>query len=310
MPTAATAHCDPKVLSKYPRRLPPLPSGPDDDNTNLTDMHQKYHKCPCYGHAKGLPDYKLLAMPRTNNYYAAVGGCPCIPRAPAHPGSWRLKNAQMKSAAHRCGNGCVNRSPLAHTCCIHSGHQYGWKAGPHVVKAKHTAAAGKCDTWGNLAFRSTNRAYLPAEDDVSDLSSVSPQKLADLEELVLREHHSRMRVEADVHQLVDVKDTNTANLYKGDREVEHRRRNFADPSEEQLNELLREIREIVQRPLHQINMDLLVRVIRRQELLQKKRDYDAAQLYSVEKIAEEYMKAEEQLQHQQGSLQGALNGGR
>eukprot|EP00796_Vickermania_ingenoplastis_P009668 gene9668-6765_t len=281
------------VLSRYPRRLPPLNPGPDEDNSNLNVPHMRYHKCPCYGHtANGLPDYKLLAQPRTNNYYAAVGGCPCIPRAPAHPGSWRLKKAQMRSATHRCGNGCINRYPQSHshTCCVHTGHQYGWRPGPHTVKAKNTAATGKCDTWGNLAFRSNNPAYLPAEDNVSDVSSVSPQKLADLEGLILEEHENRVRVEADVNQLKDIKDTNTANLYKGDREVERRRHNFADPSEEQLNELLRAVKDIVQRPLNQINMDLLVRIIRRQQLLQRKRDYDAAQLYNVEKIAEEYAK--------------------
>lgn len=310
MPTAATAHCDPKVLPKYPPRLPPLQAGNDEDNTNLTTKHipGRYHKCPCYGHANGLPDYKLLAQPRTNNYYAAVGGCPCIPRAPAHPGSWRLKKAQMRSATHRCGNGCINRYPQSHshTCCVHTGHQYGWRPGHHVVKAKNTAATGKCDTFGNLAFRSKNKAYLPAEDNVSELSSVCPEKLADLEQLILEEHRSRVRVEADVNQLKDIRDTNTAHIFKDDREVERRRHHFADPSEEQLNELLREIRDIVQRPLHQINMDLLIRIIRRQELLQKKRDYDAAQLYNVEAIAEEYAKAEEQLQHQQSTLDGAL----
>lgn len=207
----------------------------------------------------------------------------------------------MQSSTHRCGHGCINRRPAA---C--KGTPYGWRAGPHTVKAKNTAAEGKCDTFGNLAFKSKSKAYLPAEDDVEALSSVSPQSLKHLEELILEEHERRMRVEADTEHLKQIKETNTGHLFTHDRVVEHRRGQYADPSEEQLNELLREIRDIVRRPLHQINMDLLIRIIRRQEILQRKREYDASKLYTIESIAEEYAKAEEQLQHQQTGLGNAL----
>lgn len=262
----------------------PNPNGPlttmkaSKTGTTLPPLKGKhggaYHVCPCYGHTKTLPDYKMLAIPRTNNYYAATGGCPCIPRAAAHPGSWRLKEAQMRSATHRCGHGCTNKRPESHTCCQHTGYQYGWRPGPHTVKGSNTAATGKCDTFGNLAFKS--KAYLSLEDDVSDLSSVSPQKLEDLEALILEEHEARSRVENDVAELRDIQQTGTEALYKNDRSVVDKRRCIAQATQEQLNELLRDIKGIVGRPLNQPNMILLRRIIDRQELLQKKRAYEAS----------------------------------
>lgn len=244
-----------------------------------SQKHKAYHKCLCYGHEKSLPDYKMLQMPRTNNYYAATGGCPCIPRAPAHPGSWRLRKAQMRSSTHRCGNGCVNKHPeITHKCCQHSGYQYGWRPGPHTVKGKNTAATGKCDTFGNLAFKSQSRAYMPVDDDVSDLSSVSPQKLEDLEALILEEHEARVRVESDVQELKEIYDSDTQESYKQDKELKDRRRFASYATEEQLSELLREIRGVVNRPLNQINMDLVRRIIARQEMLQRNRDYQASKI--------------------------------
>lgn len=294
MPTAATAHCDPKVLPKYPPRLPPMERGFDNENTNICGKHMNYHSCHCYGHTKGLPDYRLLAQPRTSNYYASAGGCPCIPRAAAHPGSWRLKQHQMRSATHRCTHGCVNRLPQSHThdCCIHDGYQYGWRPGPHRVKSKNTACRGKCDTFGNLAFKSRNKVYLPEEDNVSEVSSAGSEKLGALEDLILEEHQSRQRAEMDVNQLKDIKGSNTANLYKDDRAVENSRKKFAQPTEEILDELLRQIKGITKLPLHQINMELLNRIIERQEMIMAKRQYDAGQKYKLETIAKEYAEIE------------------
>lgn len=277
-PAAAQRNSGEAAVSLPPVKVAASPSSSANRGTSgdRGKKHKSYHKCTCYGHDKALPDYKMLQMPRTNNYYAATGGCPCIPRAPAHPGSWRLKEAQMRSSTHKCGNGCINKHPeVSHKCCQHSGTQYGWRPGPHTVKDKNTAAAGKCDTFGNLAFKSKSRAYMPVEDDVSDLSSVSPQKLEDLEALILEEHEARIRAESDVHELKDIYDNDAQDTYKQDKELQDRRRFAAQATDEQFNELLRDIRGIVDRPLNQTNMDLLRRLVARQEMLQRNRDYQA-----------------------------------
>lgn len=241
----------------------------------------RYHKCRCYGHNEALPNYKLLAIPRTNNYHAATGGCPCIPRVAAHPGSWRLKEGQMRSSTHRCGTGCIKKekgAAVSTACCHHSGDEYGWRRGPHSVLDKNTAATGKCDTFGNLAFKSKSAAYRPVlDDDFSDVSSASPQKLEDLEALILEEHQQRMRVEADVDELAAIEADGTADLYKKRYNDEARRRMLAQISDAELQELLREVKGIVNRPLNQTNMDLLRRLLHRQEHLQRQREYYAAQ---------------------------------
>ncbi|EPY40549.1 hypothetical protein AGDE_03379 [Angomonas deanei] len=231
--------------------------------------HKKYHHCNCYGHEDGLPNYKLLAMPRTNNYYAAVGGCPCIPRVPAHPGSWRVKEATLRSSTYRHGNGCINKSSTNGQCCVHSGYQYGYKPGPHTVHPKNTADSGKCDTFGNMAFKS--RACFPA-DNISDMSSVSPRKLEDLEALILEEHQARLRAEEDLTQLAEIKMNGTQDQYKNDRSAAA----AVEPSEAELEELLREVKSIVNRPLHQTNIDELRRLVKKHELQQQRREYLAS----------------------------------
>ncbi|CCW65613.1 unnamed protein product [Phytomonas sp. EM1] len=255
--------------------LPPLSSAPPQSTTT-----KRYHRCGCYRHDCGLPEYKLLAMPRTNNFYAAVGGCPCIPRTPAHPGSWRLKAAQLRSATHG-GGSCICKNPSAASnirCCFHSGAAYGWKPGPHPVHAKNTAACGKCDTFGNLAFKSKRLARLAGcEEDGSDLSSVSPQKLEDLETLVLEEHGARVLVESDIKKLREMQESGSQKTYMQALADEERRRRLAEATEGQLNELLNDIRGIVERPLNQTNMDILHRIIARQEQAQRNRDYIASQ---------------------------------
>ena len=70
----------------------------EKSNSSSSNAAHRYHKCRCYGHEDSLPNYKLLTIPRTNNYYAATGGCPCVPRVAAHPGSWRMKEAQLRSS--------------------------------------------------------------------------------------------------------------------------------------------------------------------------------------------------------------------
>ncbi|KAG5471390.1 hypothetical protein LSCM1_01474 [Leishmania martiniquensis] len=243
-----------------------------------SDMH-RYHKCRCYGHDETLPNYKLLTIPRTNNYYAATGGCPCVPRVAAHPGSWRLKEGQLRSSTYRCGTGCVKKSSAATAgCCHHSGDQYGWRRGPHTVLHKSTAATGKCDTFGNLAFKSTSSAYGAADgDDLSDVSSASPKKLEDLEALILEEHQQRMRVEEDVDELAGIQQNGTADVYKKSYNDAARRRLLSQISDVELQELLRDVKNIVDRPLNQTNMDRLRRIIQRQEHLQRQREYYAAQ---------------------------------
>lgn len=263
--------------------LPPL-KGNSTKNKKVTTGSKaglSYHHCNCYGHEDKLPNYKLLAIPRTNNYYAATGGCPCIPRAAAHPGSWRLKESQMRSATYRHGTGCLKKSQHPgpapqHCCCRHTGYQYGWKPGPHTVYAKNTAATGKCDTFGNLAFKSKSNAYHSIDDDVSDVSSATPQKLADLEALILEEHDQRMLVEMDVEELDEVQKSGTQEAFKKNFEKEALRRRLATISEQELQDLLREIKDIVERPLNQTNMDLLRRILVRQDHLQKQREYYAA----------------------------------
>ncbi|KAG5471716.1 hypothetical protein LSCM4_03268 [Leishmania orientalis] len=246
--------------------------------TAASDPH-RYHKCRCYGHDETLPNYKLLTIPRTNNYYAATGGCPCVPRVAAHPGSWRLKEGQLRSSTYRCGTGCTKKSPAATSgCCHHSGDQYGWQRGPHTVLHKNTAAAGKCDTFGNLAFKSTSGAYCAVDgDDLSDVSSASPQKLEDLEALILEEHQQRMRVEEDVDELAGIQHNGTADVYKKRYNDAARRRLLSQISEVELQELLRDVKNIVDRPLNQTNMDRLRRILQRQEHLQRQREYYAAQ---------------------------------
>ncbi|KEG08908.1 hypothetical protein DQ04_06201020 [Trypanosoma grayi] len=224
--------------------------------------HKKYHQCDCYGHPMGLPNYKVLAQPRTNNYYSATGGCPCIPRAAAHPGSWRLKEAQLRSSKHSHGVGCMKTRPGA-TCCVHAGETYGWRPGPHTVLAKNTAASGLCDTFGNMAFKRPTGL----RDKESDVSSVCQQKLEDLEALILEEHEARRNVEMDVDELKNIQLQGTQDAYKQDYGNEKKRQLAAAASEAQLNDLLREVRAIVKRPLNQTNMDILRSVVDRQERL-------------------------------------------
>ncbi|KPA78857.1 hypothetical protein ABB37_05931 [Leptomonas pyrrhocoris] len=254
-----------------------LANGNGSGNTN--NASHRYHKCGCYSHEDNLPNYKLLAIPRTNNYYAATGGCPCIPRVAARPGSWRMKKSQLRSSTHRCGNGCTKneKSTSGGPCCHHSGDQYGWRPGPHTVLDKNTAATGKCDTFGNLAFKSKSRAYRPIEDDISDVSSASPQKLEDLNALILEEHQQRMRVEADIDELAEIQRNGTAEVYKKEFEEARRRRLLAQLSEAELQELLREVKDVSDRPLNQTNMELLQRILQRQDHLQRQREYYAAQ---------------------------------
>ncbi|KAK7198081.1 hypothetical protein NESM_000764200 [Novymonas esmeraldas] len=270
----------PAVKGASSKKQPHSERAADRSGSPAAGSH-RYHRCRCYRHDEALPDYKLLAMPRTNNYYAATGGCPCVPRVAAHPGSWRLKEGQLRSAAYRSGTGCDNKGKSTASgagCCYHSGDQFGWRRGPHRVLDKNTAATGKCDTFGNLAFKSTSGAYRSGSgDDFSDVSSASPQKLEDLEALILEEHQQRMRVEADVDELADIQQSGTADLYKKTHNDAARRRLLAQISDVELQELLREVKDIVDRPLHQTNMDLLRRILHRQEHLQRQREYYAAQ---------------------------------
>ncbi|RNE98312.1 hypothetical protein TraAM80_08842 [Trypanosoma rangeli] len=236
--------------------------------------HKKYHHCDCYGHPLGLPNYKLLAQPRTNNYYHATGGCPCIPRAVAHPGSWRLKSAQLRSATSVHPVNCTKKR-FGPTCCVHTGQTYGWKPGPHIVLAKNTAASGLCDTFGNMAFK----RRMEARDKDSDVSSVCPQKLEDLEALILEEHEARRNVEKDVDELKDIQLNGTQDDYKLDYRNEKLRKEAAAASEAQLHDLLREVRGIVKRPLNQTNMGILRRVVERQERLMQQRALKASEDY-------------------------------
>ncbi|KPI85751.1 hypothetical protein ABL78_5200 [Leptomonas seymouri] len=275
-------------MSVLPQSLPPVKGASakkTPQQTRLADgsgrgsnhnAAHRYHRCRCYGHDDTLPNYKLLTIPRTNNYYAATGGCPCIPRVAAHPGSWRLKESQLRSSTYRCGNGCTKSKSGDGQCCYHSGDQYGWRPGPHTVLDKNTAATGKCDTFGNLAFKSKSKAYLPIDDDISDVSSACTQKLEDLEALILEEHQQRMRVEEDVDELTGIHQDDTAELYKRDYNRARRFRELAQISEEELHELLREVKGISDRPLNQTNMELLRRILQRQEHLQRQREYHAA----------------------------------
>ncbi|AAZ11059.1 uncharacterized protein TEOVI_000201200 [Trypanosoma equiperdum] len=234
-----------------PSRLPTAAAAQHD---------KKYHHCDCYGHPLGLPNYKVLAQPRTNNYYNATGGCPCIPRSAAHPGSWRNKREQLRSTANHFPFGCTKKRPGT-TCCVHAGETYGWLPGPHKVLAKNCAASGLCDTFGNMAFKKPIRS----QDKDSDVSSVTTQKLAKLEELILREHGERRRIEMDVDELEDIKKRGAENDYKVDYENEKKRKQAMAASEGQLKELLREVRGIVNRPLNQTNIDILRGIVDRQE---------------------------------------------
>lgn len=255
----------------------PQPSLRGTSGNSSTAAH-RYHKCRCYSHEDNLPDYKLLTIPRTNNYYAATGGCPCVPRVAAHPGSWRMKEAQLRSSTYRSGSGCTTKQKGSEArCCHHSGDQYGWRPGPHTVLDKNTAATGKCDTFGNLAFKSKSAAYRPIEDDVSDVSSASPQKLEDLAALILEEHEQRRRVEQDLDELAAIQQSGTADTYKKDHDEARRRRQLAQVTDADLQELLREVKDISDRPLNQTNMELLRRILRRQDHRQRQREYYAAQ---------------------------------
>ncbi|KAG8341303.1 hypothetical protein ERJ75_000356000 [Trypanosoma vivax] len=233
---------------------------------------KKYHQCDCYGHPLGLPNYKLLAQPRTNNYYASTGGCPCIPRVAAHPGSWRHKQGQLRSAAHGHVLSCTLKRP-GNTCCVHAGETYGWRPGPHTVLAKNCAGSGLCDTFGNMAFKRPIRV----RDRDSDVSSVCQQKLDDLEALILEEHERRRIVEMDIDELKEIKEKGTVDDYKLDFQNEKKREQASAASEEQLNDLLREVRGIVQRPLNHTNIDILRRIVRRQEHITQLRAQKAAE---------------------------------
>ncbi|EKG06018.1 hypothetical protein TCSYLVIO_002898 [Trypanosoma cruzi] len=248
---------------------------PMQGSYTVAARHQKkYHQCDCYGHPQGLPNYKILAQPRTNNYYLATGGCPCIPRAVAHPGSWRLKAAQLRSATQTHAVSCTKSRPDA-TCCVHAGETYGWKPGPHRVLAKNTAASGLCDTFGNMAFKKPTGV----RDKDSDVSSVCQQKLEDLEALILDEHEARRNVEMDVDELKDIQQRGTHEDYRLDYFNEMKRKEASAASEAQLHDLLREVRAIVKRPLNQTNMDILRRVVDRQEYLMQLRARKANEDY-------------------------------
>lgn len=97
------------------------------------------------------------------------------------------------------------------------------------------------------------------------MSSVTTQKLAKLEELILREHGERRRIEMDVDELEDIKKRGAENDYKVDYENEKKRKQAMAASEGQLKELLREVRGIVNRPLNQTNIDILRGIVDRQE---------------------------------------------
>lgn len=188
----------------------------------------------------------------------------------------------MRSSTHRCGTGCVHTNPTnSSKCCTHTGHQYGWKCGPHSVKAQNTAAVGKCDTFGNMGFKTASRAYQPNSDSISDLSSVSLQKLEDLEALILEEYQARCLVESDVRDLKAIQQSGTADTYRQERHIEAQRQLMSQATEPELNELLRDIRRIVDRPLNQTNMDLLRRILRRQEMLQRQREYHANKKFNT-----------------------------
>lgn len=266
-----------------------------------------------------LPDYGVLAIPRTNNYYAAVGGCPCIPRCGGRPGGYSMRSQQTRSVRNEYSatNNCDRHN---HTCsCGGSGkakqaaasgsgdkvvdkrttqlknmnqylygqYEYGWRPGPHTVNPANTAATGKCDTYGNMAFKSTNRAHgIGAMDDCSDCSSAGATKLADLEELILEEHAGRMRVEADLTQLRTIADDGTADAVlqeAAEAEKNATRTNgtraMAQASQDDINELLREIKTIRGKPLNQTNMDMLRRILEKQEAIRRKKDYDANLAY-------------------------------
>ncbi|CCD17668.1 unnamed protein product [Trypanosoma congolense IL3000] len=228
--------------------------------------HDKYHRCDCYGHTLGLPNYKALAQPRTNNYYNAVGGCPCIPRSVARPGSWRQKRDQIRSASNYRQTWCAKGHPNA-TCCVHAGEAYGWLPGPHGVLSKNCAASGLCDTFGNMEFKRP-----PRRGDIgSDVSSVNTQKLEGLESLILKEHGERRRIEMDVDELEEIKKKGTEEDYKLDFHNEKSRKLAMAATESQLKGLVREVRGIVDRPLNQTNIDILRGIIDRQERLMKLR---------------------------------------
>ncbi|EPY32914.1 hypothetical protein STCU_02579 [Strigomonas culicis] len=175
----------------------------------------------------------------------------------------------MRSSTYRCGTGCINRNPppSGSGCCQHTGHEYGWRPGPHTVPPKNTAATGKCDTFGNMAFKST-AGYL--NDNVSELSSVSPQKLEDLEALILEEHEARLRAEQDLAELKDIEAAGTQDQYKSVKKLQ------VDVSEDDLNELLQDVKLVVDRPLNQTNIDCLRRLLVRQEEQQRLREYNAS----------------------------------
>lgn len=208
------------------------------------------------------PDYRLLARPRTNNYYSATGGCPCVPRAAAHPGSWRLKFAQLRSVDVPRG-AQSKKAHVGHSCCVPRGDMYGWRPGPHRVLAKNTAASGLCDTFGNMAFKRKTSV----EGGDSDVSSVNQRKLDDLESLILHEYDERRNIEMDVDELKEIQLQGTQDAYKLDYENEWKRRMASAASEDQLQDLLREVRDIVKRPLNQTNMDILRRIVEHQEKL-------------------------------------------
>ncbi|RNF04657.1 uncharacterized protein Tco025E_07914 [Trypanosoma conorhini] len=236
--------------------------------------HKRPHPSAPYRRPVALPNYKVLAQPRTNNYYHATGGCPCIPRAVAHPGSWRLKEAQLRSSTAAHPATWSRKRPTA-TCCVHSAQTYGWKPGPHTVLAKNTAASGLCDTFGNMAFKRPTGV----RDKDSEVSSVCAQKLEDLEALILEEHEARRNVEMDVGELQDIQREGTQDDYKLDYRNEKLRKEAAAASEAQLHDLLREVRGIVKRPLNQTNIDILRRVVERQECLMQQRALKAREDY-------------------------------
>lgn len=250
--------------------LPQVPQGAASPHSKKAQQNNPSRRL------QPLPNYKLLTQPRTNNYYAATGGCPCIPRAAAHPGSWRLRAVQLRSTtvprgAHKnCG-----AAAAAASCCVPRGDMYGWRPGPHRVLARNTAASGLCDTFGNMAFKRPKKAG----DGESEASHVDKQELEDLEELILEEHRARREVELDVEELKEIQRNGTQGAYKLDFENEKNRELAAAATEDQLNALLNEVRGIVKRPLNQTNMGILRRVVEKQEKLMELRRLKANETY-------------------------------
>ncbi|PWU84561.1 hypothetical protein C4B63_218g32 [Trypanosoma cruzi] len=83
----------------------------------------------------------------------------------------------------------------------------------------------------------------------------------------------------DVDELKDIQQRGTHEDYRLDYFNEMKRKEASAASEAQLHDLLREVRAIVKRPLNQTNMDILRRVVDRQEYLMQLRARKANEDY-------------------------------